>query len=77
MLKYLSFHNSSFALRYFLNVNGKGHSVTHTWLLLLLAIPSEVETRDMMMQPMNRPKFGIPTVFWDHLESIHMHVTTC
>jgi hypothetical protein len=54
--------------------------VTHTWLLLLLlAIPSEVETRDKRHDdaPMNRSKFGIPTVFWDHLESIHMHVTTC
>jgi hypothetical protein len=30
MVKYLSFHNSSFALRSFFNVNGKAiHSVTH------------------------------------------------
>jgi hypothetical protein len=33
MVKYLSFHNSSFALRYFFNVNGKA-SVTHLVLLL-------------------------------------------
>jgi len=26
MVKYLSFHNSSFALRYFLNVNGKANT---------------------------------------------------
>jgi hypothetical protein len=32
MVKYLNFHNSSFALRYFLkkNVNGQGHSVIDT-----------------------------------------------
>jgi hypothetical protein len=29
MLKYLNFHNSSFALRYLFSVNGQGHSVTH------------------------------------------------
>ncbi len=34
MVKYLSFHNSSFALRYYFNVNGKGHSVTDTPLVL-------------------------------------------
>jgi len=26
MVKYLSFHNSSFALRYFFNVNGKARA---------------------------------------------------
>jgi len=35
MVKYLSFHNSSFTLRYILfNVNGKASSVTHLVLLL-------------------------------------------
>jgi hypothetical protein len=32
MVKYLSFHNSSFALRYFFNVNGKATVVTHPFV---------------------------------------------
>ncbi len=35
MVKYLSFHNSSFALRYFFNVNGKAtQCVTHPLVVL-------------------------------------------
>jgi len=34
MVKYLSIHNSSFALRYLFNVNGKAH--THPLLLCLV-----------------------------------------
>jgi len=32
MLKYLSFHNSSFALRYFLKCRWQGHIVTHPFV---------------------------------------------
>jgi hypothetical protein len=37
-VKYLSFRNSSFALRYLFNVNGKGQSMTCPLLLLLLLL---------------------------------------
>jgi hypothetical protein len=36
MVKYLSFHNSSFALRYFLKCKWQGHSVTHPLFSLYL-----------------------------------------
>jgi hypothetical protein len=35
MVKYLSFHNSSFALRYFFNVKCQGYSVTDTPLVFV------------------------------------------
>jgi len=34
MLKYLSFHNSSFALKILFHVKWQGHSMTHTPLVL-------------------------------------------
>jgi hypothetical protein len=43
MVKYSSFHSSSFALTRLLNVNGKATSVTHPLLLLLLLLILLVE----------------------------------
>jgi hypothetical protein len=44
LVKYLSFHNSSFALRYFLNINGKATmcdtplvEITKNWSFLLIS----------------------------------------
>jgi hypothetical protein len=41
MLKYLSFHNFSFTLIYFLNVKWQGHNVTHPMFVALLKIVSK------------------------------------
>jgi len=41
MVKYLSFHNSSFALRYFYNANGKV-TVWHTPLLIAVGLASSL-----------------------------------
>jgi hypothetical protein len=38
MVKYLSFHNSSFAFKIHLNVNGQGHNVTYPLWLLFWAL---------------------------------------
>jgi hypothetical protein len=52
MVKYLSFHNSSFALRYFfMYINGKAHSVTHPLLYTY---------NSMILKGIKWPKFDAP-----------------
>jgi hypothetical protein len=52
MVKYLSFHNSSFVVRYVSNVNGKARVVTHP------LFPKQTKKRMLFIVLTNPPMFG-------------------